>query len=55
MIKYGGKLTHIENEHEKGIDEEFYEDNEDTEEVNEEDDDSNTKYHYSLFFIRTIL
>ena len=48
MIRSGGKLALIENEHDKGIDEEYYEDNEDTEELDNEDDDPNTKFHYII-------
>ena len=48
MIRSGGKQTHMENVHDKGIDEEYYDDNEDTEEADNEEDDPNTKFHYII-------
>ena len=41
-------MANIENENDRGIDEEYYEDNDDTEELDNEDDDPNTKFHYII-------
>ena len=51
MIRSGGKLAHNENEHDNGIDEEYYEhneDNEDSEKLDNEGEDPNTKFHYII-------
>ena len=48
MIRSGGKMANAENEHDKGIDEEYYEDEDDVQELDGKDEDPNKKFHYII-------